>query len=483
MDIADTGSATGGVALAPFTAAEREGFFASIERHRRAAMRVGWLASACALVLALVVSMLMAPLFYAVIGLLLDLINLAVPMPDLIGTVTTAVSDLIDPPAPVPAWRFVEIALLAAIPGLFVFLLIQRTLGRLMGEAMAGDGSTYAARALNPTDLGEQRFSNTVTEMALAAALPAPRVWFTDNEAVNAAAFGADADHANVVLSTGLLAGATRDELQGVAAHLVGCIANGDLRVGARIAAQLGMFGLIAQLSHSMADRQAAGRLLRLLQRSLRPGSSKADGELAMALTNPFTQEEAPPRDAAEDSGKVPWRTLAWMPLAGPLVIAGFFGGLVCTAVLGPVLALGWRSRKYQADATAVQFTRNPDTLGSALEKIRGEPVDGAFGAWIAHLCVVPSPLIGTRSILGGSSVPMAPSLDKRLKALGLMGAQVTPRAGRQIPLLTKLILAPVFLLVAVLLGAVILGLIYVSAALSGLFTWFPVVLLHALLR
>jgi Zn-dependent protease with chaperone function len=482
MDSADPAIAHA-LALAPFSPAEREGFFDNIARHRRAAMRVGWLAGACSLVLALVVAMLMAPLFYALIGLLLDVVNLVVPTPDLIGIVTKAVADLIDPPGPVPVWRYVQVALVAAIPGACMFFLVQRTLGRLMREAMAGDGSTYAARPPNASDLGEQRFSNTVAEMAIAAALPAPRVWITDNEAVNAAAFGADAQHANVVLSTGLLAGATRDELEGVAAHLVGCIANGDLRIGARIAAQLGMFGLVAQLSHSMADRRAAGRLLRLLRRSLRPGSSRADGELAMALTNPFTPQAAPPSDPAEDSGKIPWRTLAWMPLAGPLVFAGFFGGPVCAVVLGPILGVGWRSRKYQADATAVQLTRSPDMLGRALEKIRGEPVEGAFGAWIAHLCVVPSPLIGTRSILGGSSVPMAPPLDKRLKALGLMGAQVTPRAGRQMPLHIKLILAPVLLLVAVLMSAVILGLVYVSAALSGLFTWLPVVLLHALLR
>ncbi len=483
MAIADTGHRPAEATLAPFTASERESFFASIERHRRAATRVGWLANACALVLALVVSMLMAPLFYAVIGLLLDLVNLAIPTPDLIGKVTNAASVLVDPPEPVPPWRYVEFALLASIPGLCVFYLIQRTLGRLMREAMAGDGSTFAARAANASDLGEQRFANTVAEMAIAAALPPPRVWVTDNDAVNAAAFGADARHANVIVSTGLLSGATRDELQGVAGHLVAEIANGDLRIGARIATQLGMFGLVGRLSRSMADRQAVGRLWRLLRRALRPGSSQADGELAMALTNPFEQEPGAAHQDEPDTGKVPWRTLAWMPLAGPLVFAGFFGSLVCAAILGPVLAIGWRSRKYQADATAVQFTRNPDTLGSALEKIRGEAVDGAFGAWIAHLSVVPSPLIGTRSILGGSSAPMAPSLDKRLKALGLMGAQVTPHAGRRVPPLAWLILGPVLALVAVLMGIVILGLIYVSAALSGLFTWLPVVLVHALLR
>lgn len=483
MDLADIGQAHGGTQLVPFSAAEREDFFTSIARHRRAAARVGWLANACALGLALVVAMLMAPLFYAVLGILLDLVNLLLPTPDLIGTINTAVMGLIDPPQPVPPWRYVELALLSAIPGLCVFFLVQHTLGHLMREAMAGDGSNFGARAPRASDLGEQRFANTVAEMAIAAALPAPRVWITDNDAVNAAAFGADAQRANVVVSTGLLSGATRDELEGVAGHLVGEIANGDLRIGARIAAQLGMFGLIARLSNSMADRQAAGRLLRLLRRSLRPGTSNADGELAMALTNPFEPETRVNTDASDDTGKVPWRTLAWMPLAGPLVIAGFFGGLVSTVILGPLLALGWRSRKYQADATAVQLTRNPDTLGSALEKIRGEAVDGAFGAWIAHLSVVPSPLIGTRSILGGSSAPMAPSLDKRLKALGLMGAHVTPRSGRRLPMLTWLVLGPVLALVAVLMGMVILGLIYVSAALSGLFTWLPVMIVHAVFR
>lgn len=484
MELADSGQVRGEAGLAAFSADEREDFFASIRRHRRAAARVGFLANACALVLALVVAVLMAPLYYALIGLMFDLVNLVLPTPDLIGRATEAVGGLIDPPVPVPVSRYVELALLSAIPGLLVFWLVQRTLGRLMREAMAGDGSVFSARAPDLSNLDEQRFANTVAEMAIAAALPPPRVWITDNDAVNAAAFGADAQHGNVVVSTGLLQGATRDELQGVAAHLVGQIANGDLRIGARIAALLGMFGLVTQLSHSLSDRQAAGRLFRLLRRSLRPGSSRADGELAMALTNPF--ETAPPPAArAEpiDHGKVPWRTLAWMPLAGPLVIAGFFGGMVCTVLLGPLLALGWRSRKYQADATAVQLTRNPDTLGSALEKIRGEPVEGAFGAWIAHLSVLPSPLIGARSILGGSSVPMAPSLDKRLRALGLMGASVTPRAARRIPLLAWLILAPLLAVVAILLGVVVLGLAYVSAALSGLFTWFPAVLVHALLR
>ncbi len=472
-----------GPASPQFSHDERESFFASIARHRRGATYLGWLANACAIVLALVVAVLMSPLCYAVIGLALDLVNLAVPMPDLIGRVTDVVSGLIDAPATFPLGRWIELLLLAALPGAALMLLMLRTLDRLMREAMACDAAIFGARGPNPAVLAEQRFANTVAEMAIAASIVPPRVWVTGTDAVNAAAFGADDTHANIAVSTGLLAGASRAELQGVAAHLVGSIANGDLRIGARIASLLGMFGLVAKLSQSMSDRGAARRLARLLRRSLRPGASHADARLAMALTNPFDPATQTGRDDPPDTGKIPWRTLAWMPVAGPLVISGFFGGMLCSVLLAPLLALGWRRRKYMADAIAVQLTRDPDTLGSALEKIRGAAVDGAFGAWITHLSVVPSPLIGARSILGGSSIPMSPSLDRRLKALGLMGAHVAPRTGRTPPPWAWALLAPVIALLVVLMSAVVFGLLYVSVALSGLFTWLPAVILHALLR
>jgi hypothetical protein len=121
--------------------------------------------------------------------------------------------------------------------------------------------------------------------------------------------------------------------------------------------------------------------------------------------------------------------------------------------------------------------------LGGALMKMRGMPVEGAFGAWVAHMSILPSGLIGARSILGGSSVPMSPALDRRLKALGVMGAHVSVRAGRVLPGWAWFVLAPVIALLVVLISMVIFGLLYVSVALSGLFTWLPAALVHALLR
>ena len=77
------------------------------------------------------------------------------------------------------------------------------------------------------------------------------------------------------------------------------------------------------------------------------------------------------------------------MRFTGPLVMAGFFGGLVSSFVLSPLVALAWRQRKYLADSTAVRLTRNPDTLAEALQKMGpgGSALD--LAPWAAHLAVV----------------------------------------------------------------------------------------------
>ncbi|WP_395683912.1 M48 family metalloprotease [Dokdonella sp.] len=473
----------GRATLPAFTPAERESFFDGIARHRRSASRLAAVALACASVLALVVAALMAPLLYALIGLLLDLVNHLTPMPDLIRSITDSMSALIDHMDVVSLSRWLGVLVVAALPGLVLMTLAWRALGRAMREAMGGEALAASTRPVDATALAEQRFANVVAEMAIAAALPPPNVRVATSDAVNAVAFGADRGHASIVVTSGLLASLERAQLQGIAAHLVGSIANGDMRIGARYASVLGMFGLIARLSTSFTDREAARRFAALLRHALRPGGGAGDGVLAMQLTNPFEPEKGASHGASGESDIPAWRTWLWMPLAGPLVISGFFGGLLCMVLLGPLLALSWRRRKYLADAIAVQLTRDPAALGAALGQLRGAPVAGAFGDWIAHLCVVPPGSSGAASILGGSAVPMAPSLDRRLVALGIMGAHVTPHTAKAMPAWAWAILLPLGAIVAGLLGMVVFGLLYVSIALSMLFTWLPAVLLHALLR
>jgi hypothetical protein len=302
-----------------------------------------------------------------------------------------------------------------------------------------------------------------------------------------------------VVISRGMLDSSTRAELQGVAAHLIGSIANGDLRIGTRVATLVGAFGLITMLSRSFGNARAARRVVRLLRASLRFGSSRDDGELALVLANPFDDSAANSTataiaERAESSlhsasaseihkkEKIPWRTLAWMPIAGPLVMTGFFGGVLCKLLLQPLLALSWRSRKYMADATAVRLTRDPETLASALQKICGQPTPSAFAAWIAHMSLVPTRLIGARSLFG-TSVMMTPSLDRRLKALGILGAHTSVRSHRDLPVWALLALLPIGLLLIGLMGFALYLLVFVSVAMSGLFTWMPALLIHALLR
>jgi hypothetical protein len=88
-----------------------------------------------------------------------------------------------------------------------------------------------------------------------------------------------------------------------------------------------------------------------------------------------------------------------------------------------------------------------------------------------------------SRRLFSGSPVAMSPSLDRRLRALGLMGAQPENTAIRRIPLLGWLVLGPVLALVAGLMAFAMFLLVYISVAMSGMFTWLPVVLLHAILR
>src|SRR5262249_20902852 len=124
---------------------------------------------------------------------------------------------------------------------------------------------------------------------------------------------------------------------------------------------------------------------------------------------------------AAKESN---WRLWLWMPLAGPVVMSGFFAGVVSLVVLRPLVGLTWRKRKYMADAVAVRLTRDPDALASALGRM-GSGV--ALAPWMAHLSVVSGSQ--RAGLLGGSMVPMFPSLERRLRALRKLGATVQLQA------------------------------------------------------
>jgi Zn-dependent protease with chaperone function len=339
-------------------------------------------------------------------------------------------------------------------------------------------GAQFVAVAPDALKLEEQRFRNVVAEMAIAAGLPEPRVLIADWSSQNGAVFGANDGGAVVVVSRGLIESLDRAELQAVAAHLVGSIANGDMAIGVRVATTIGLFGLIARLGTAFTERTSMARLLRSLARVTFRPTPAASREFVDEIAQPF-RESQNSNSADGSSPHTDWRTYAWLPFAGPIFATGFFGGIISLFALEPLVSLAWRRRKYLADATAVRLTREPNALAGALGKLGGG--DSPLGAWGAHLCVV-RPAVRGVGLFGRSMVPAFPAIDRRLRALGTLGADGAP-APKRIPLATLAIIVPLSLVVAGLLVVALGLLVWLSVALSMMFLGLPFGALHLLLR
>jgi len=206
------------------------------------------------------------------------------------------------------------------------------------GEAVA---RMIGARRVDSStrDLLERRLVNVVEEMALASGTPVPRVYVMDNElSINAFAAGHSLHDAVIAVTRGTLARLTRDELQGVIGHEFSHILNGDMRLNIRLIGVL--FGLL-MLSMFGRFMMEVGR-----------GSRDSRGGVAVLMV----------------AGIALW-------IIG--YVGVFFGRLIKAAVS--------RQREYLADASSVQFTRNPEGIGGALRKIGGLTQSGLPGSGIAH--------------------------------------------------------------------------------------------------
>lgn len=173
---------------------------------------------------------------------------------------------------------------------------------------------------------------NVVEEMAIAAGVPMPKIYVIPDSAPNAFATGRDPQHGVVAITTGLRQKLNRDELQGVMAHEIAHIKNLDIRLMMLLALLIGLIVMMADLFWQMLRFSGSGR------------SSRSDGE-----------------------GK-----------GNPLVLILLVAAIVLS-ILAPILAAiiqmaVSREREYLADASAVQFTRNPLGLANALQKIDADP-------------------------------------------------------------------------------------------------------------
>jgi Zn-dependent protease with chaperone function len=482
--VAAVSGAAASAGLETWSAAERESFFDAIARHRRGAWRVTFVSRTVNAAAALVVAILMAPLFYGTLALLLDLLNLAVPTPNLVPAIGHVLDRALNAPQQMRPGDWIRLAGMAALPGLLWMAYMLRSIGKVLTLCTSLDAGDPNTRALNATVLAEQRFGNVVAEMAIAANISPPRVVIVDTPAVDAAALGMDEQHSTILITAGLTSLLNRAQMEGVAASLVASIANGDMRIGLRAALSLGLFGLIARLGSLVSQEHARRDLVRIVSAIVLPTAARARVFIT-ELANPFESTDGKLAKPAPREGLAGrWdrlRPYLWLPLAGPLVITGFLGALFNLFVLGPLLSLAWRQRKYMSDAIAVRLTRDPDTLASALQQMTGR-TDTPVASWAAHMSIVSHG--GTqRGVFGGNAVPMFPSIDRRLRALAAMGAHISRPKTRQMPLWALLVIGGLLSLLAILVAALFPLLIWLSLALTMLFTGLPFAILHALLR
>lgn len=192
------------------------------------------------------------------------------------------------------------------------------------------------ARIISESD--NPRLFDLVQEVCLASGLPMPKVAIVVDPAPNAFATGRDPNHALIAFTTGILESMDREELQGVVAHEMAHVANRDTLVSAVAATTAGAIALISDF------------LMRMLWFGGR-------------------------RDRSQSN---------------PLVLLFSF----VVILLAPIAAMMLRSaisrrRESLADATAVEFTRNPTGLRKALEVLaRDSTVVQARSTAVAHVWI-----------------------------------------------------------------------------------------------
>ncbi|MFO7028858.1 peptidase M48 [Limnospira fusiformis CCALA 023] len=197
------------------------------------------------------------------------------------------------------------------------------------GKVVAEDlGGTLVDRMTG--DELEKRLLNIVEEMAIASGISVPEVYVLGEEqGINAFAAGFTPNDAVIGVTRGCLEQLDRDELQGVIAHEFSHILNGDMRLNLRL------IGVIQGLIFIYL----IGRVM-LRGSFLGGGSGKSSSK-------------------GKDSGLI--IGLGMVVIGG----VGFFCGRLIKSAVS-------RQREFLADASAVQFTRNPDGISGALQKIAG---------------------------------------------------------------------------------------------------------------
>ncbi len=222
-------------------------------------------------------------------------------------------------------WAFLDNGVAGLIVALIIWF-IMNLFAYFQGGSMVL--AISGARKIGPDD--HPRLWNVVEEMKIASGLEKmPDVYIIDDPALNAFATGRDPNHAAVAVTSGLLQKMNRDELQGVVAHEMSHIKNRDVLLMTLCSVTLGTIVILAWYGTRVMIFSGGGR-------------RRNGGGSGAAII---------------------------------MIVA------IVLAILAPILAqliyyAVSRKREYLADASGALYTRYPEGLASALEKISGSTVE-----------------------------------------------------------------------------------------------------------
>jgi Zn-dependent protease with chaperone function len=249
---------------------------------------------------------------------------------------------------------------LAYLPAVISLLLIIFGTLYKVSVLRRGGGTTVAeglgGKRLFPDtqDPTQRQLLNIVEEMAIASGIPVPPVFFLENEdSINAFAAGYSPSDAVLGVTRGCAEKLTRDELQGVIAHEFSHVLNGDMRISIRLIGILHGILLI-------------GLLGQIIFRACAYGGSR--------------------RNSKSESNGINGIVVACIVAGLALIVIGFIGTIFGNLIKAAIS----RQREFLADASAVQFTRNPQGIAGALKRIgavvRGSHLQAPGAAEASHM-------------------------------------------------------------------------------------------------
>ncbi len=242
------------------------------------------------------------------------------------------------------------------------------------------------------TDPDERKLLNVVEEMAIAAGVPVPMVYvMTTEQGINAFAAGYTQRDAVIGVTRGCMKTLSRDELQGVIAHEFSHIVNGDMRLNIRLMGVL--FGIV---------------MITLIGRIL--------------LRTVYFSGGGRSRGGKKEGGNP-------LPLIGlALIIIGYIGVFFANLIKSAIS----RQREFLADAAAVQYTRNPNGIASALSRIAklsfGSRVSNPHAEEAGHL------FFGDCSKHFFALFATHPSLQERIRRIDANIDLTAPRSKSSMP-------------------------------------------------